>query len=285
MSKKLSKKVRIKVLVLAFIMLAFTLSFTANLFAYANNRGIQVVDKAHLFNASQISELEDAADEIRKAQDFDMFINLYTVDDTNGLETREYGDNLYDMLNDGYNGFYILIDLDNRNYYVGTFGDFIDIFTDQRIEYILDAMEDDMKNEDYFAAFQDGLKEANKFIDLGIPVGQHRLSEAEIRLEKIKRLLINMGVALTIAVIVAYKKYKSVLAEYDKYQEKPLYDYRTNAIVDYQNFNDIVSNHYVYTTPLPKNTEPNYSSSSSSTRSTTHTTSSGHTSGGGGRGF
>lgn len=104
--------------------------------------GRSVYDYAGLFDEEQVRELEDEAARARNETDLDVVI--VTTPDAEGKSAQEFADDAYDEGGFGqgndYSGILYLIDMDNRELALSTCGEAIRIFTDRRIDAMLDEM-------------------------------------------------------------------------------------------------------------------------------------------------
>lgn len=250
-----------------------------------------IFDQADLLSPEEEARLTEQGAAMIAANS-DVPIALITTDFAEGKITRDYGDDFFEARDLGYgpdyNGLYLLIDMDNRQYYIGTFGKAIRVLTDARIEVVLDEMQPYMRSGDYASAFAGGLEVVSEFQRQGIPSDQENVPEEtepitpeEKRVEPLSLLASAGGFGMAgLASGLGYRK--KVKDEYDRFARRPAYDHGKEATADYTVISDnIISKNVVHVfSPLPKNT-----GGMGGGHSTTHTTGGGHSSGGGGRGF
>ena len=88
------------------------------------------------------------------------------------MSTQEFADEFYENsgmgIGENRTGVLFCIDMYNRETYLTTTGDMIDIIDDQRREEIFDAQMDRLANGDYMGAFSEALDYTDKFIEMGV---------------------------------------------------------------------------------------------------------------------
>lgn len=123
----------------------------------------KIYDFADLFNNSEEDNLFSQIANFSKQTNLDLAI--VTVDYNNKHNSAMYADDFYDYnafgLGDDHRGLLFLIDMDIRNIYVTTTGEAINIYTDQRINNILDNVFSYMSDGKYYAG-------TSKFINLAL---------------------------------------------------------------------------------------------------------------------
>lgn len=247
-----------------------------------------IIDNADLFTPEEEQAINAKLDSLI-ARTPDCGLAVITTNDTGGKKTRTYGEDIFESRHLGYgkefNGIFVLIDMQNRQFYVGTFGHAIKVLTDARIQHILDAMEPHMRAHDYAKAVLAGLDEIDYYQEQGVPSNQYEYKENRVftPLRLIVAAVIFVGVGLT--TFIAYRK--SIISDYDRYTSRPLYDTARFAAMNLAiNADSLVDQNVsrIYSPPPPPSSSAS-SSGGDSGRSTTHMTGGGHSSGGGGRGF
>lgn len=196
--------------------------------------------------------------------------------------TRTYADDFYDYNNFKMDGLLLLIDMDNREYYISTSGEGILMYDDARIDGILDAMENSMKTSNYYNAIRVGINRIDSYYDSGIPFSNRNCeitSDGDYVCSKSMPYLLIAVISGIITAIVAFcitRSYKKirVAEDADRY-----IDSSKTKITD-------SSDKFLYSNTVKVRKE---SSSSSTGRSgggsSTHRGSSGRSHGGGGRRF
>ncbi|MBQ6441418.1 MAG: TPM domain-containing protein [Lachnospiraceae bacterium] len=156
------RKIQLRMMLLAVLLLAASLLVsifaTTKIYAAAS----LVSDDADVLEDYEISDLSDQAEEATAETGWNVI--LATTDDAGGRTTMEYADDLYDQTY-GINtdGIAIVIDLDNRNYYISTSGSALNTINGDKVERVLDAGYDDVLNGYYADALSAMLKKAVKY--------------------------------------------------------------------------------------------------------------------------
>ncbi len=147
---------------LAILLLAASLlvSVLATTRIYAATQA--VYDAAGVLDDDEINDLTSQAQDATEVTGWN--IVLGTTDDAGGRTTMAYADDLYDeTFGINTDGIAIVIDLDNRNYYISTSGNAINTINGDRIERVLDAGYEDMLDGYYADALSAMLKKAVKY--------------------------------------------------------------------------------------------------------------------------
>lgn len=244
----------------------------------------KVYDFADLFNNTQESELFDKLTNFRKQTNLDIVI--VTIDYNNKHNSAKYSDDFYDYnefgIGDDRSGLLFLIDMDIRNIYVTTTGKAINIYTDQRINNILDNVFSYFGNQEYYVG-------TNKFVDLALNYAKINVDDdskyvinSDSELVKDRSGLVNVffvSVIITIIAIVIMANLNNNVA-------------KANSSKSFLNKDTLVVkkiNEVFLGSTVSKVRIDNGSSSSghrsSGRRSSTHRSSSGRSHGGGGRRF
>ncbi len=247
-------------------------------------------DDAGLLVASETAQLQEEGERVVRKHP-DVAVAVITTNDTGGKDTVTYGDDYFESHDLGYgpdyNGVYILIDMDNRIFYLGTFGRVIGVLSDNRIEQILDNTNPAMRAGDYASALETALRDIDDYLDAGIAPENEPgyVPETSQGIDPVQIVVTVGGFGLTtVGTALGYKS--KVKRDYDKYADRPAYDSLREATADYRTITDQVVDRHVATAYVPR---PRNNSSSGGgggfSGSSTHTTGGGHSSGGGGRGF
>lgn len=244
----------------------------------------KVYDFADLFNNTHESELFDKLTNFRKQTNLDIVI--VTIDYNNKHNSAKYSDDFYDYnefgIGDDRSGLLFLIDMDIRNIYVTTTGKAINIYTDQRINNILDNVFSYFGNQEYYVG-------TNKFVDLALNYAKINVDDdskyvinSDSELVKDRSGLVNVffvSVIITIIAIVIMANLNNNVA-------------KANSSKSFLNKDTLVVkkiNEVFLGSTVSKVRIDNGSSSSghrsSGRSSSTHRSSSGRSHGGGGRRF
>lgn len=234
----------------------------------------KVVDKAGLLEHADT--LEQRAEEMSKAYQSDII--LLTIDSNHGKTSMDYADDYFDQHGCGYGedntGILLLIDMDARTCWISTCGKAIDLFTDARIDSMLDKIVPKLSDGDYDGACTEFLNQVRSYYRQLYPP-----SFSERALESAKRLpvylLVGAGVGLVVTLIlVACNRTK-------KRASGATYAVENGFALSQQQdrFVNVVHTSHVI------NTGSGGSGRSGGSGSSVHTSSGGASHGGGGRGF
>lgn len=277
------------------------LMFVTCSFIFGNEK--RVYDNANLLTKNEIADLEarieSATNEIK------MDLVLLTITDAEGKMSLDYADDFYDYNDFGTgkdkSGALFLIDMDNREIYISTSGNMIDLLTDERIEAMLDNAYAKVSVKDYYGTFESFLDDLQKYFSVGIEKGQYRYDTETGKITKRKTISINeiifaLLVSVAVALFIVFCIYKS----YAKKPREFVYKVQNNANLSlYQNKNEANSNiisflgalaalnidTFINKVVTSRVIKTHTSSGGTSGRSSTHTSSSGRSHGGGGRKF
>ena len=79
---------------------------------------------------------------------------IVTIDDAEGKSSMEYADDFFDYNGYGPDGDLLLINMEDRSYWMSTTGEAIDVFTDNDINFIGNMITSYLSGGDYFGAFK-----------------------------------------------------------------------------------------------------------------------------------
>jgi len=139
---------------LGIIIFSFILIFLSSsqvLYAYESNN---VIDHLNFLTEEEVEELQDLIDEVK--EDYRLELVIVITDDTQGKSSRDFADDYYDY--NGYgvgsdkSGLLMLINMDKREVWISTTGKAIDIFTDAKIDKMLDMIKPFLSDGDYYTA-------------------------------------------------------------------------------------------------------------------------------------
>ncbi len=272
-------------------LLAVSLLFAAAPTALAAESGEQFVfDKADLLTTEEEDELNDMANNL--AENFNMNFVILTTDDAEGKEAEAYADDFYmdnGFSDDGKDGGAIyLIDMDNRRVQVESAGDMkVRYITDDRVDGIIDAGYEDVKDGAYAAAFEAMLNATVDYIEDGVVDGKYTYDEdtgeydyydtgKEIHQITLAEFLIALGIALAAGGVAVSCVIGTYYLKWGAYE----YPYKEKAKLKIsRKRDDFIGSHVSH-----RHIE-HESSSSDSGMTTTHDSSGGGNFGGGGRDF
>lgn len=268
------------------IILCFLFSFSfvvlGNVPLKANEE--HVYDFAQLFTEEEKAILENKLDTLSQNEQMD--VSILTTEDAEGKTSRDYADDFYDRNGFGYgstkDGLLLLLDMDNREVYISTCGQAIAVFTDNRINQMLEHIVYYMKDGAYDKAALTFIEDCTTYLKAGVPQNS-AFNSTSNRTQKGKKtslvetLLMALGIAAGVTLIVRF----SVIYKYKKPSRSlpPMLPLNVHFLEHSDRF---VTSHTtrVY---VPKN--DNHNNGSFGGGSSTHTSSSGTTHGGGGMGF
>ena len=250
------------------------------------DENLKVYDFADLLTEDEENYLYYAATSF--IADYNMDLVLVTIND-NHTTTQEYADDFYDYnyfgLGSTFDGVLVLIDMDNREFYISTTGQAILMYNDHRIDSILDDMFYDMKNGDYYSALTTSIASLSNYAKQGIPSGNQNsyIDEYGDYVYVVNKeyplgtfLIISIIVA-TIVLVIFINKNKLVKKAYEA----------SSYIEDNKKFIKNLGNIFLttHTSRVRISSDSSTSGSSSSGGSSSHRSSSGRSHGGGGRSF
>ncbi len=256
--------------------------------------GKRIYDMAGLLDKAYVQEAGAVIKEYQHTYHLDIVV--VTTEDAGGKTATAYGDDFYEEggfgQGKGKNGILFLIDMDNRELAFSTDGAAIRIFTDQRIESMLDGVYEGASQGDYRASVESFLKDVEKYCRAGIPGGQYTYNTetGEISVYRSIRWYEAL-LAVAVSALVAGTACLTVKRQYgmegDERQVQNLaMAYRGTARFVYNDETDRLVNKFVTSRVIPRNTESGGSGGhSSSGRSSTHMSSGGRSHGGGSRKF
>lgn len=267
-----------------FVPLLAAVFFTL-LFASARAES-HVFDEGGLFTPQEIYQMEQTAEGL--AQEYHMNVLLLTAAYARGMDSREIAEAFYEE--NGYTengkrgGIVLLIDMDNRELNLTTYGDMIHYITDEREERIYDAAYRYASDGDYAQAMTAMLVKTGQYLKSGIPGNQYTYDEESGRVVRRRSVsggdvVIALGFAFACAGAACYtvkRRYRSIL-QYE-------YSMGQNADIRITGQQDHLVNQYETVRRIPRTQPPGGGRSGSGTgsgRTTVHRSSGGHSVGGG----
>lgn len=277
MSKQIVKRTAAALCLCLFLLASILAPFTAS----AEMQ--RVFDGASLFTAEQAASLEKAIQKQRSA--FALDIVIYTTNDADGKTAQAFADDAYDAggfgIGAGRDGLLFLIDMDNREIYLSTTGRAIDLFTDSRINAILDDAFARLPENDYFGAANSFLQGVERYAPRP-PSGQNQAGTTDTvpapPTEKQGLTAGKAGLAVLGGVLAGLIFFGVVAARYRYKSPQYAYPLREKGRLQLTETTDVFLGQHV--THRRIQTQPK-----SGGRSSTHTSKSGVRHGGGGRKF
>ncbi len=249
----------------------------------------QVTDAAKLFTPSEVEDITGQVNELEKSVKWDVMV--VTTEDADGMSATEYAEEWFDKNTTMDNGVICLIDMDNRELVIRTFGQAIYYLTDDRVDKILDEAFDKVSEGDYHAACTVMLKGVKEAYQRGIPDDQYTYDEntgeiidyytgpMQLTIGEIVFAVLAALAAGGIVMVVVTATYRT---KWHSYQ----YSYRENSRVELEKQEDSFVNQVVTHRRIPKqDVSSSNKSSGGGSRSTTHVGAGGRRSGGGSRKF
>ena len=270
--------------VLALCFLVLLMSFSEPVSAAG---GASVSDRARLLTLDERERLEEMAEELAEEYGYDLL--LVTTDDAGGATARDYADEFYEEYATGDDGAVYLIDMDNREIYISTSGRMRYILNDDRIEELLDACYNRVREGDYAGGFSKMLEKTERFLEAGVEKGTYTVDEvtgerhryrAPNRISGMEALI-----ALAAAVISGGALFGTVSGRYQMKRGSDSYAWQENCRLRLQGKQDTLVNRVVTRRRIPRPSSTGSGGGSGGSRSTVHTSSSGRSHGGGGRKF
>ncbi len=137
----------------------------------------KIYDFADLLNSSEEENLYLKVDDYISATNYDLVI--VTIDYNNKYSAMDYADDFFDYNNFGFNssrdGLLILIDMDTREIYVSTSGMAIKMYSDVRIDDIIDAGYDYLTSKNYYNCLTRMIEESKDYFVKGYPSSNSNL--------------------------------------------------------------------------------------------------------------
>ncbi len=233
-------------------------------------------DLADLLGDGDEAQLTERLNEVSERQGMDIVI--VTTDTLDGMEVQDYADDFYDYCNFGYgadrDGLLLLINMEERDWYISTCGYGIEVFTDAGIQYIGEQIVPYLAEGDYAEAFETFISECDSFITqavTGEPYDVQNLPDEPMSLMWIGISILAGAVVAACVVGVMASGMKSVR------MQNAAGDYVRSGSMKVTDRSDLFLYHTVHRTAKPKDNESGGSS--------THHSSSGTSHGGGGGKF
>lgn len=136
----------------------------------------RVFDRAGLFTASEVQELEQEIQSFQEATGMDFVI--VTSNESHKGSAQQIADAFYEQggfgLDEEKSGILYYIDMDDRYHYLSTTGAMIDYMTDARIENAIDEVTRYLSAGAYAQGASQMISIVRQYIRDGIPEGQYR---------------------------------------------------------------------------------------------------------------
>lgn len=243
----------------------------------------QVLDDAGMLEVSEAEALQERLNEMEEASGWEAYI--FTTEDAGGSTTMSYGEKRFDEVAQGMDGVAFVIDMDNREIAVVTFGEAVRYLTDDRIDEILDKAYERVSEEEYYGCLETMVSMSMNAYNAGIPGGQYNYDEETGKrdyAEENSLSLAELLVSLLAAAAAGIGFFFSVKGKYQLHFGQYRYNYHENASLRLGGKEDRMVNRIVTHRRIPRDTP---SGGGGSGRSSTHSGAGGRTVGGGSRKF
>lgn len=256
---------------------------------YDSSDRASIEDKADVLTDSEENELLSQAGSLSDETDFE--IRVVTIDDAQGKETGEYAEDYFESLSTTFEGGCYILDLDNREYYVATYGDLQYYLTDDRIDSLLDDAYDYASSGDWEGLLASMLSDTKDFYEDGIEDGTAIYDEdtdTYTVYQAPKRITAAEGAASAVIGIIAFLiLFVSTRMRYGmKIPETNDYSAKDNVRLRLDKNQDILIDRHVSSRRIPRDPPGGgHGGGGGGHISSVHHTSGGHSAGGGGRHF
>lgn len=240
----------------------------------------KVYDFANLLTENEEEQLYNQVITYIENTNYDLA--LVTINENNKYSAMKYADDFFDYndfgINSSRDGSLILIDMDTREIWVSTSGQAIKMYSDSRIDNIIDAGFFDLKNAQYYDCLSKMIDKMDYYFDLGVPSSNRDMEIDEdgnpyyVKSIPYVMIFIISGVICTIVSLILYFKTSSKIKKQN-----------TVTYIN-PNLSNLIKNDQFLTTYTSR-IRIESSSSSGGGGSSHHSSSSGRSHGGGGRHF
>lgn len=256
----------------------------------SGSRLASVEDRAQLLTEEEETELLKQAAELSQKTGYEL--RLVTTDQTEGKTTQQFAEAYFESLTDDgpetASGASYVIDMDNRQIYIATYGGLQYYLTDARVDTLLDHAYEYVSEGEYDKTFKSMLKDTGRYYNKGIQDGTRIINRdtGEVTVyHKPKtvtpvKILISLlaGAAGFLAFFASVKgAYSMKGVSGDGFSE------RDQVGLTLKRRDDRLVNQFITSRRIPRNDSGGGSSGGGTT--STHTTSGGYSAGGGGRSF
>ena len=135
-----------------------------------------VIDQLDLLTLDQVNQLQQETERLRETYHLDAVIVI--TDELMSKSSRDFADDYYDFNDYGVgpeaSGLLMLVNMADREVWISTTGHAIDVFTDNRLDQIIDQVTGDLGAGNFYAAGTTFLANVEGFALQGVPEGQYR---------------------------------------------------------------------------------------------------------------
>lgn len=272
----MSKRISIVLLVFIFVFLV------AQVGVYAHSSE-NVIDNLGYLTETEVQYLQSSIDRIKENYSLDTVIVI--TDDTMGKSSRDFADDFFDNngygIGSSYSGLLLLINMNKRDVYISTSGKAIDIFTDARIDNILDDVAGSLSSGNYYEACSEFVSNVKNYAYSGVPSNQYRVDTDRNYFHNVLSMMkffpiyiVALIISVVATLIVSFSSKGKTTTNHLTYEVNGSFDLTENQ------------NNYIRESTVRTRIESSSSGGGGgSGRSSTHRSSSGRTHGGGGRKF
>lgn len=241
----------------------------------------KIYDFADLLDSSEEESLFTKVNNYIETSNYDLVI--VTINDNNKHSAMDYADDFYDYNNFGFgtsrDGILILIDMDTRETWVSTSGMAIKMYSDDRIDSIIDAGYYYLTNQQYYDCLTRMIEKLDSYFKSGYPSSNSNLIIDEngnpYYIKKMPYIMIFLISSIICAIISSILYFKTSL----KIKRQNTVTYIN------PNITNIIKDDQFVTTYTSRIRIESSSGGSSGGGSSFHSSSSGGSHGGGGRSF
>lgn len=260
----------------------FTLFLGLFVFAAPAYAADAVNDEAGLFTEQEIQELNQLAEELNNKIKGEVFI---LTTNQSYSDPEEFTDlYLKDKVGIDNNGMALMINMSYRDYHISTSGNMIDYLNDRRINSMKESIQESLSAGNYFKAAQNYLVEASQYVSDGVPKGHYRIDRETGKITYYKALTFwEAFFALLAATILSAIFFFVIKSKYQLKMGGYRYPYNEKSSLKLSQKEDRLTNSFVTTRRIPRNTSSGGGSGGGGGGSTTHSTGGGTFGGGGGK--
>jgi len=255
---------------------------------YSTDNTASVEDMAGVLTDTEEEALLEQATEL--AEMTGMEFRVVTTDDAEGKSAGSYAEDYFEALAEDFAGGCYLLDLDNREYYVATYGDLRYILTDNRIDTLVSNAGSYARNGDWEGTLSSMMSDTKTYINDGVQegtalydveTGTYTFYEPPKSISLFEALM-SAGVGLLgfLSMFMTTKRRYQM-----KVPEKNDYKVQDNVHLNLRVKQDNLINRHVSRRLIPRDNDHHGSGGGPSHISSVHTTSGGHSAGGGGGKF
>ena len=262
---------------------------------YEGTSRASVEDHAGILSDSEEASLLQQAGSLSADTGFE--IRVVTTDDAYGMQTYEFAEQYFEALSEDYEGACYVLDLDNREYYVATYGEMRYILNDDRIDTLVWNAGDEARSGDWAGTLSSMLYDTASFCAAGVESGTalYDVETGELTAYEVPKSISPME-ALFSAIFGGLgflTVFSSTKARYKMKGPQPDdYSAKDNVSLELRRKQDMLVDRHVSQRRIPRNNGGGHGGHGGhgggggfSHISTVHHTSGGHSAGGGGGHF